>query len=247
MCTLSWTLQANGYEVLFNRDEQKSRLRADPPQHFVVGGAHVLMPVDPQGGGTWLSTNQYGVTLALLNYYQGKMPEGRLLSRGVLVKTLSGARDAEDAAQLLSTQSTRHFAPFSLLCFCPSSLRAGRGVNLYRWDGEKTTLHLAESPMVSSARFFEEVSHARRAAYLSKVGDTTSRQRLLDFHSSHDGAPGAKSVCMHRDDAHTVSLSHIMVEDGAVVYDYYDGAPCSGVEPLRSELARDSCSVFADS
>ncbi|WP_019602952.1 NRDE family protein [Teredinibacter turnerae] len=238
MCTLSWMTRPDGYEVLFNRDEQKSRLRADLPQGFVVAGAHVLMPVDPQGGGTWLSTNQYGVTLALLNYYQGAMPAGELLSRGVLVKALSGARDAEDAAQLLSSQPISHFAPFSLLCFCPLSLRAGRGVNLYCWDGERTTRHLAESPMVSSAKYFDEVLRARRECYLGKVGDAASRQKLLDFHFSHGGAPSATSVCMHREDAHTVSLSHIMVADKSVIYDYYDGAPCSGVVPVRSELGR---------
>ncbi len=75
MCTVSWLLHDAGYEVFFNRDEQKGRAIANPPAVFDREGTRYMMPVDPDGGGTWIAMNQHGLSLCLLNYYQGDIPD----------------------------------------------------------------------------------------------------------------------------------------------------------------------------
>jgi len=48
MCTLTWLITPEGYEVFFNRDEQKIRPQAISPTWDPVLKA--IYPVDTQGG-----------------------------------------------------------------------------------------------------------------------------------------------------------------------------------------------------
>ena len=54
MCTVSWMLQANGYQLFCNRDEKKTRPIALPPRVHSCAGVQFLAPVDTQSGGSWL-------------------------------------------------------------------------------------------------------------------------------------------------------------------------------------------------
>ena len=118
MCTASWLLEPTGYQVFFNRDEQKGRAKALPPQQFsAVGDVSFLMPVDPVGQGSWIATNEFGLTLCLLNYYQGQTPSGELISRGQLVKSFAHYSSAEQLIQDFEKLSYQHFAPFTLVIF----------------------------------------------------------------------------------------------------------------------------------
>ena len=56
------------------------------------------------------------------------------------------------------------------------------------------------------------------------------------FHSSHEPQCGATSVCMHREDARTVSLSEITSSRGQVQFRYFDGPPCKVNAPVVQEL-----------
>ena len=67
MCTISWFVSSQGYSVFFNRDEAKVRPKARPPQILTLNGVSSIMPIDPQGEGTWCFANEYGLTVALLN------------------------------------------------------------------------------------------------------------------------------------------------------------------------------------
>lgn len=88
MCSVTWSLSDTGYQVFFNRDEQRSRALALPPAIYDRQGVAVMMPLDPQGQGSWISLNQFGLSLCLLNNYQGRVPDGTLISRGLLLKSL---------------------------------------------------------------------------------------------------------------------------------------------------------------
>lgn len=57
---------------VFNRDEQKSRALALAPAIYDRQGVSVMMPLDPQGQGSWISLNQFGLSLCLLNNYQAE-------------------------------------------------------------------------------------------------------------------------------------------------------------------------------
>ena len=71
MYTLSYLLTDIGYELFFNRDEQRSRLSAISPKFNQARSA--IYPVNPQGENTWLAVNQQGLTLTLLNDYQAPL------------------------------------------------------------------------------------------------------------------------------------------------------------------------------
>ncbi len=69
MCTVSWLADHDGYCLLFNRDEKRTRGVAQPPQIYLRDQVRFVAPIGADGGGTWLASNEYGVTICLLNAY----------------------------------------------------------------------------------------------------------------------------------------------------------------------------------
>jgi len=70
MCTVTWQpLTGAGYEVVFSRDEQRSRALAEGPGYRTAGKLLIISPRDPQGGGTWIFANEKGYTGCILNRY----------------------------------------------------------------------------------------------------------------------------------------------------------------------------------
>lgn len=227
MCTLSWLGDTAGYQIFFNRDEQRSRPSAIPPQISNQEGHNVLMPVDPEGGGSWISVNEHRVSLCLLNYYQGVTPPGSLISRGQLLRSLSHHADFGAISKQLATLTLSHYAPFTLIVFSPSeeSDTDAFVVNGCQWDGETLNHFKPVSPTTSSSVKLDEVTQARQQSYMKNVRHS-SLIELTQFHAGHGLHKGYQSVCMHREDAKTVSFSHIRVNHGKVSFSYKDGSPC---------------------
>ena len=69
MCTASWWVGVEETTLCFNRDDRKYRPRAKAPAVVETAGAVCLAPIDPQGGGTWLSVNRFGNSAFVLNNY----------------------------------------------------------------------------------------------------------------------------------------------------------------------------------
>ena len=227
MCTISWFYSESGYEVFFNRDEQRSREEAIPPK-LLGENIRYIAPIDPQGGGTWLAANQYGVTVALLNYYQGRLPKGRLISRGAIVKSCAAFRTFGEIKYYIESLNLTKYAPFSLLCFTKSNDIAGK-VPLIRWTGKQLELDNVESPLISSAFKFDEVCATRMKTYgelLNESDVNDYRRNFYRLHGSHLPEKSAYSICMHRDDAKTVSFSHIVVAGNHLTFNYHGGSPC---------------------
>lgn len=281
MCTVSWLLANDGYQVFFNRDEQKGRALAHAPKYFNDLGVKYLMPVDPVGGGSWIAMNQAGLSICLLNYYQQKPAGKKLISRGLLVKSLVSNTSLTKIRSALNKLPLQRYAAFTLLVF-PSHLTAKTGdVYAVRWDGCELSTVTAVSPMVSSSVALAEVTNYREDYHnsillqhqilfsgegsnddleLSQTSGTSdiecnrfiesdsqvnsieeniialTNQRCLDdknslaltrFHASHEPNPSYLSVCMHRDDAHTVSFTHLIATRKQLKMNYVCGCPCS--------------------
>jgi len=227
MCTVSWLIKDNNYHVFFNRDEQRSRARAIPPRVMNVKDTQVLLPIDPLGNGSWISTNEFGVTLCLLNYYQGSNPKGVLTSRGLLLKTLSSFVSVEDIDKQLKNLEFHQYASFSLLAFgLNNSGQVSR--KAWQWNGEELTSLFLTSPFTSSSVNFEEVSQSR-LLLAQQLLNPQSIDTLIDYHKSHHPSKGHLSVCMHRNDAKTVSFSHIHVDTMQSIFHYKNDSPCSDV------------------
>lgn len=225
MCTVSWLIEDNDYHVFFNRDEQRSRSLAIPPQVINIEQTQALMPIDPDGNGSWISTNEFGLTLCLLNYYQGSKPQGVLTSRGLLLKNLSAYSTAECVNQQLQKLPLNQYASFSLLAFGVDN-NGQVTQQTWQWDGEQLTTIELTSPFTSSSVKFDEVSQSR-LSLAQQFPSPLTIEKLISYHQGHSPAKGHLSVCMHREDAKSVSLSHIHVGIKETIFNYKNGSPCS--------------------
>ena len=229
MCTLSWCFNASGYDLFFNRDEKHARSGATGPEPGDCKGIHYLAPRDGQAGGTWLGVNACGVSVALLNYYPvhtdvQEPPKRR--SRGRLVLELMDLQHAAWLAPRLTPASLACYPPFMIVAIGPEP----EAVTARAWDG-----HRVEDvprgpfwpPLSTSSVATAEVVAARYAAYGTVVGPgPATTDRLLAYHASHDPGSGAHSVCVHREDAGTVSFSRIAVTNDRARFEYHPGPPC---------------------
>lgn len=221
MCTLSWLIHADGLDAFFNRDEQKTRPKAVPPQHDEALNA--IYPVDPQGGGTWLAVAASGSVYALLNNYQAAYtPLSPKLSRGQIIKTVLAAPDVALTA-LGELLDLAHVAPFTLV-HLPTGMTSHEDVCVFDWDGERLVRRADVcAPLVSSSVDFEAAS-ANRLRCFARAQATP--EGYASCHASHWPERGSLSVCMHRELGQTVSFSHIQVRADGVTFRYVDGSPC---------------------
>ncbi|OOE89301.1 NRDE family protein [Salinivibrio sharmensis] len=241
MCTLTWLTSEQGFELCFNRDEARGRSRAIPPNVYQIAGTSVLMPIDPDGMGTWIAANEHGLLVCLLNDYQGQPPVVPKRSRGQLVKSVARARDLTQAGCIVSEETMTDFSPFTLLVFSPVTPMRGQATppspKAWHWDGQAIQAVECVPPVVSSAVVPDDVRRTRSTLLAEKLRDTpSSTHALLNYHRSHEPLLGSLSVCMHREDASTVSLTHICVNADTTSMYYYDGAPCRVSRPLVAHL-----------
>jgi len=224
MCTLSWILNEHGYEVFFNRDEQRTRAKAIPP--FLDKNFGTIMPVDPQGKGTWIATNLHGMTLCLLNNYQRQAemnPSFSYLSRGKLVLELSGTTNNIDLK--LEQLELKNYLPFFLCVFPDSLSSSNEAISIYQWNGTQLTQEQVEQPFISSSVFLAQVKKSRQTTFRQLTGTNGGTLEHIAYHSSHLPEKSHASVCMHREDACTQSLCHISVSN-EIIFRYHDGPPC---------------------
>lgn len=250
MCTVTWHHQGDRYDVLFNRDEARTRVAAEAPAVRHWHDHACLAPVDGQAGGTWMGVSELGVALAILNYYHARPPSppAAPVSRGLLVRDLLSSGDLREVEKRLHACELQRYAPFILFGFQPD-----RPVKSWRWDGAGLRLGKPgdrDQPVVTSAVRTEEARRARQAVFRDLgCADRKKRSvdRLLRFHASRVPEHGPLSVCMSRDDAHTVSFSRVQVGPDRVAFHYVPVAPCFATpgDWCRAELARAPCHASA--
>lgn len=169
-------------------------------------------------------------------------------SRGHLVLELSSVSSCTEATRRLGTGELGAYRPFLLLALGPRC-----GPVLHRWDG--ATLVVIDDPMppISTSSFdTRRVVGERIRSYEALVAHNASNadgsdgtgsalrspqsgpEVLLAYHSSHRPERGPYSVCTHREDGATKSLSHVTVSREAVRFAYAPGPPCS--TPLGSAV-----------
>lgn len=212
MCTISWQVRREGYDLFFTRDEQRSRAPAEAPRtHETAEGIHCLAPTDPVGGGTWIFINKYGLAGALLNAYEldGETPAIEASeSRGQLLRSLASADRVETFAIDLADRIGRHaYPPCYLFAISPDGV-----VGLWLWNARA----LAAQP-VPDLQFFTtssfrptEVGAYRTEHFKNQVGQPPhSPEALENFHRNEESRLSAFDVRMSRPDACSVSFTHI--------------------------------------
>ncbi|MFL0809706.1 MAG: NRDE family protein [Agarilytica sp.] len=240
MCTISWLVSDTGYQIFFNRDERKTRAQALPPAVIQENGVNSIMPIDPVGQGSWCAVNEHGISFALLNYYQGRLPKGHLRSRGQVVRQCASYNNLAEAKDFVRSLNHQKYPPYSLLCFCPKALSTQ--ISMLRWNGRELIECEQVSPLISSAVKYDEVFASRINVYKSLVGNKAAQARTQDdhfsLHASHIPEKSSKSICMHREEAQTVSFSQVSVNTTDIEFLYADGPPCQAPLVKVASLSR---------
>ena len=237
MCTASWLTEADRFHFLFNRDERRTRALGLPPQRQQAHGVAYLSPIDPDSGGTWFAATERGLVLALLNRsVDGQPPAAGRRSRGSLIPALVGARDLAALATLLDRMALAECAPFRLFADLPGTAALGAV-----WDGERLATQAITTPaglLCSSSRGDRAVTRVRSALWSARRAERAASglDELQRFHRSHLPSRSASSVCMHREDASTVSHLEVLRTPDEVRVAYFAGSPCTAGEPERSTL-----------
>lgn len=238
MCTVSWAASAGHLVVAMNRDERTTRAPAEPPRAGAIRGVEFVAPRDGDHGGTWALVNVRGLVLVLLNRYTPPVVKGPFTSRGLLVMDLADAATPQDVVARLDARDLLPFAPFTLAAFAPGHApRAGE------WDGAVFTPRVLgddDVPLVSSGYDAGRVASERRALFArARAERPLDGAALAALHASHRPERGPLSICMHRPEASTVSMSRIEVAPAAVRFFYHDGPPCTPSPTYAAELSRD--------
>lgn len=231
--------------IVFNRDELRTRSRGEAPRVVQsVGGRQILMPRDPDAGGTWMGVNDAGVIVALLNNYPfhtsrrpGQVSRGQLV-----VELLSQADSAAHCMALLEQMDRSVYQGFLLF-----SLGRTDGPLAREWDGAA----LSELPLdgagglhvLTSSSFRREECEAFRVDLFA--GQSRERATLKQKHGSFHPEDPALGPLMVRDDAATDSVTEVVVgpNNAHVWFQSVQGNPPVLSEPEKHRLALSSMNL----
>lgn len=242
MCTVTWVHEDGGYHLLCNRDEKKTRAVALGPRITARDGVRFIAPTDGDFGGTWIGSNEFGISVCLLNdagLTDGprRLPEVPYASRGLILPPLMAAESVVEVCDGVWKSDLATFAPFTLAVLEPN-----REAAVVEWTGaDKNVLLSADRylPLVSSSFDADRVRASRRAEFrrLQPTGRLDA-DALHRFHDGHGPRRDAYSPCMHRPDAETVSFSWVKVTTEEVDFFYSPAAPCKWAPGQIRKLAR---------
>jgi hypothetical protein len=228
MCTVSFLPNAHGFYLAMNRDEKRERFRALAPTIVDLAGRRAVFPREPTGG-TWISANDGGICLALINWHRIKRkPKNDGVSRGEVVRAFAGESCADEIADGVANLPLRKLRPFRLIAIVASE----KVVTQWRWNLEWLTMrnHQWQRRHWFSSGFDEGRAELER----QRVCDAAlgrqpagSLRLLRQLHRSHAPKRGAFSICMHRSDATTVSYTEVALSGRRVTMRYKPGPCCS--------------------
>jgi hypothetical protein len=243
MCTLTFIPRNNGYYLAMNRDERIARGTAASPARIELGKMNVIYPRDVEGG-TWIAANELGLGFALLNWNDviGKGAKAlKTKSRGFVIQDVVHLRSRDQVQGRLNHLDLTGILPFRLVGVFPAEKQLWE----WRWDMStlKADAHSWDLRHWFSSSLSDEQASLRRgracqAAWRDKRAGTLQWVRKL--HRSHAGGAGPFSVCVHREDAQTVSYAELICTLKNVRCNYFSGSPCRrrATRLLTTQLGR---------
>ena len=240
MCTLTVVTRNDTYLMAMNRDEKIARGSGFAPEIHEFEGTKAIYPSDGDGG-TWFAANDYGITLALLNWNTAA-PHGKdakTRSRGRVIPALLDSRSLAHLHELLGVLKLNGMLPFRLVGVFPSE----QTIWEWRWDSKQLRFqaHEWESRHWFSSSLSDDRAESLRgtachdAQHESDAGSVPWLRRL---HASHAGGPGPFSLCVHRDDVKTLSYTEVVVTPGQIQMGHFRGSPCTMDQIASTEIHR---------
>jgi len=238
MCTVSFLPRRQGFYLATNRDEKRERFAALAPAIVETETHRAVFPREPTGG-TWISVNDAGVCLTLINWHRiERKPKSDILSRGLVIRELAGKCSADEIATSVKKLPLRKLRPFRLIVIVPRQI----SVTEWRWDLQRLTRrdHDWQRQHWFSSGFNEhraEVERAKICGSASVNASGSSLKRLRQLHRSHAPKRGPFSICMHRAHATTVSYTEVSVTKNSACMRYASGTPCIARFTVTKKLA----------
>ena len=209
--------------VACNRDELRSRAKAEPPAAHLLDGRTVLMPRDPEGGGTWIAANDRGLVFVMLNAYPTRVSAdaqaGTWTSRGSIIPALASSDTVFEALDRAGRLDVGAFRPFRLMLLDRYQL-------VECWpDAARLRHRLAflHAPLVrTSSSLGDAVVQAPRHALFRRFFEGSAYPSAAQdaFHDHQWPDAAAISIRMERPDARTVSRSVVQVSHDLVRFSY---------------------------
>ena len=228
MCTLTLVPTVDGYFAGMNRDELLTRPSALPPEIYGREGMKVVYPREPSGG-TWIACNSSGNLLALLNWNEiGSASLGeKRKTRGLVILELIREVSSSSTNSCLKRLNLDGVFPFRLI----GVFQNERKLIEWRWDG--TIIQHLGWAWARKHWFSSSLSDARATVARGQVCDAAvidpavgSPHWLRQVHRSHEPKPGPYSICVHRQDAATVSYTEVECDRSSISMRYLSGSPC---------------------
>lgn len=188
MCTLTIAPDGGGVVLASNRDESRERASATLPQCRSIGGNKLLMPIDPQGGGSWIAASDNGRVACLLNGagspHESRPPYAK--SRGLILKDSFEWQEAKAFAEevplcAIGTEKL-DVEPFTLVMCSAGEVPF---VTVLRWYGNERAVD--EFPLQEPLIFNAVKLYAPKVIEESEV-------RFKDFLQNLDRAPSLEDL-----------------------------------------------------
>jgi uncharacterized protein with NRDE domain len=238
MCTVTWFRSSDGYELLCNRDELRTRLPEAAPLQHDRSGVNFLAPLDGNHAGTWITVNHFRVSFCLLNGYVPAASPGNekkpYRSRGHLVFDLVDSASLMEARERVIGSCLEQYQPFTLIVLEPD-----KPALLLDWTGRQLLHQINDERLmllVSSSYDQRGAEIARRNLFnkMKSEQGQSDAEWVHTFHASHLPYRGPYSPCMHREDASTISFSSVKVAGDRIEFTYFPGSPCELIESAQS-------------
>lgn len=238
VCSLNWRNFSDNITLVFTRDESVQRVKALPPVRFSKAGVEYVMPVDPAGQGSWIASNNKGFVFFLLNDYQGALkPQSMSLnSRGQLVRQLAECSSLVEVKKTVENWELSQSQPFYL-----GIISQAQSVSmLYHYDGRMVTLTPQPLPEQLYSSGDPDVANIilQRTAFVDEQVINTPDDLVL-LHQQHKPSIDNKrvfSLCMHRPEAESQSLTVIQLYKHQTKLTYYADSPCKASQHNQYEM-----------
>jgi hypothetical protein len=212
MCTVTFIPRHHRYYLGMNRDEKRTRPKGLPPAQRNIDGCLVVYPSEP-GGGTWIALNERGASFALINWYSvPNRVKTNLVSRGEIIPCVGAASTVQMVGARLANLPLGRLNPFRLITI----FNGTKQIAEWRWDTRKLVRrnHPWRAQQWISSGFDEPAAQEIRGKVFANAQAQESAgtlRWLRHLHRSHRPERGPFSICMHRDDAATVSYTEVCV------------------------------------
>lgn len=222
MCTAIFIPGKDGVTIASLRDESPARARSSAPTLLQSQGTSFIMPVDPQGGGSWVGLNEHGVAVVLLNgaFERHHHAPPYRMSRGIIVSALL---ESYTPASAWNDMPMDNIEPYTLVVLERGAL------SRLTWDGtvkHSEPLNTTTPHLFSSTTLYAAPARAKRVNafenWMATHPEVNEVSLLHFFHSDTDSQNG---FIMNRNEVvKTLSYSYLTLQQDFFEFYYNDFA-----------------------